>query len=178
MWIVIENKPFLNSFWFIILYSINLLNVMCTSWRQHPTKQQLYGHLPPIMKTIQVRWTRHVGHCWRNKYELISGILLWTPSHGQAKAGWLARTYIPQLCADTGCSLEDLLGAMDNRDGWWERVGVIHAGGTTWWWMCTGIYFPKFQETVSISNALDISQEKGDMALSYELISNWRLLWI
>ena len=22
-------------------------------WRQHPTKQQLYGHLPPIMKTIQ-----------------------------------------------------------------------------------------------------------------------------
>ena len=35
-------------------------------WRQHPTKQQLYGHIPPIMKTIQVRGTRHVGHCWRS----------------------------------------------------------------------------------------------------------------
>ena len=24
------------------------------SWRQHPTKHQLYGHLPPITKTIQI----------------------------------------------------------------------------------------------------------------------------
>ena len=23
-------------------------------WRQHPTKQQLYGHLPPITKTIYI----------------------------------------------------------------------------------------------------------------------------
>ena len=41
---------------------------------------QLYGHLPPIMKTIQVRWTRHAGHCWRSKDELISDVLLWTPT--------------------------------------------------------------------------------------------------
>ena len=26
-------------------------------------KQQLYGHLPPITKTIQVRRTSHAGHC-------------------------------------------------------------------------------------------------------------------
>ena len=26
-------------------------------------KRQLYGHLPPIMKTIQVRRTSHAGHC-------------------------------------------------------------------------------------------------------------------
>ena len=29
-------------------------------WRQHPTRHQLYGHLPLITKTIQVRQTRHV----------------------------------------------------------------------------------------------------------------------
>ena len=34
-------------------------------------------------------------------------------------------------CADTGCSLEDLPGAMDNRDRWQERVKEIHAGGVT-----------------------------------------------
>ena len=34
---------------------------MNKSWRQHPTRRQLYGHLPPIMKTIQVRWTRHTA---------------------------------------------------------------------------------------------------------------------
>ena len=39
------------------------------------------------------------------------------------------------ICADTGCSLEDLLGAMDIRDGWWERARKIHATSTTWWWI-------------------------------------------
>ena len=70
--------------------------------RQHPTKQQLYGHPPPITKTIKLRRTRHAGHCWRSKGELIIDILLWTPSHGRAKAGRPARTYILQLSADTG----------------------------------------------------------------------------
>ena len=32
------------------------------SWQQHPLKQQPYSDLLPISKTIQVRWTRHVGH--------------------------------------------------------------------------------------------------------------------
>ena len=44
--------------------------------RQHPTKQQLYGHLPPISKTIKVRRTRHAGHCWRSKDELMSDVFL------------------------------------------------------------------------------------------------------
>ena len=98
-------------------------------WWQHLTKQQLYGHLPPITKTIQVRRTRHVGHCWRSNDELISDVLLWTPLHGRAKAGRPARTYIQQLCVNTRCSLEDLSGAMDDREGWWERVREICAGG-------------------------------------------------
>ena len=55
------------------------------SWRQHPTKHQLYGHLPSITKTIQVRRTRHAGHCWRSKDELISDVLLWTPAYGREK---------------------------------------------------------------------------------------------
>ena len=59
-----------------------------------PTKHQLYSHLPPITKTIQVRWTRHARHCWRSKDELISDVLLWTPTYGQVKAGWPAWTYI------------------------------------------------------------------------------------
>ena len=28
------------------------------SWNHHPTTEQVYGHLPPISKTIQIRWTR------------------------------------------------------------------------------------------------------------------------
>ena len=52
---------------------------------QVPTRHQLYGHLPPITKTIQVRRTRHAGHCWRSRDELISGVLLWTSTQGRAK---------------------------------------------------------------------------------------------
>ena len=75
-------------------YTRMLRAILNKSWRQHPTKQQLYSHLPPIMKTIQVRQTRHVEHCRRSRDELISDILLWTPLHGRAKAGQPARTYI------------------------------------------------------------------------------------
>ena len=63
------------------------------SWRQHPTQHQLYSHLPPITKTIQVRRTRHAGHCWRSRDELISDVILWTPSYDRAKAGLPARIY-------------------------------------------------------------------------------------
>ena len=90
--------------------------------------------MPPITKTRQVRRTRHTGHCWRSKDELISDVLLWTPTYGQAKAGRPARTYIQQLCEDTGCNPEDLPEAMNNRERWRERVRDIRAGGTTWWW--------------------------------------------
>ena len=108
--------------------------ILNKSWRQHPTKQQQSGHLPSITKTIQFRRTRHTGHCWRSGDELISDVLLWTPWHGRAKAGRLTRTYIQQLCADTGCSLEGQLKAMDDREGWWERFREIYADGAIWWW--------------------------------------------
>ena len=110
------------------------------SWWQHPTRHQLYGHLPPITKTIQVRWTRHAGHCWRNRDELISDVLLWTPTYGRAKAGRPARTYIQQLYEDTGCCPEDLPEAMKDREMWWERVRDIRATSTTWWWWYIYIY--------------------------------------
>ena len=87
-------------------YTRMLGAILNKSWWQHPTRHQLYGHLPPIMKTIKVRRTRHAGHSWRSRDELISDILLWTPTYGRAKAGQPAWTYIQQLCEDTGCSPE------------------------------------------------------------------------
>ena len=78
--------------------------------------------------------TRYAGHCWRSRDELISDVLLWISTYGRAKVGWLARTYIQQLCEDTGCSPDDLPEAMNDREKWRERVRDIHASGTTWWW--------------------------------------------
>ena len=74
----------------------NLEQVLAATPHKTPTVR------PPIMKTIQVRQTRHAGHCWRSRDELISDVLLWTPTHDRAKAGRPARTYFQQLCEDTG----------------------------------------------------------------------------
>ena len=116
--------------------------ILNKSWRQHPTRHQLYGHLPPITKTIQVRRTRHAGHCWRSRDDLIRDVLLWTPTHGGAKVGRPARTYIQQPCEDTGYCPEDLPKAMTDREKWRERFRDIRATSTTWWcwWWYTNIF--------------------------------------
>ena len=68
---------------------------------------------------------------WRSKDEIVSDVLLWTPAYGQSKAGRSARTFIQQLCDDTGCNPEDLLKAMNDRETWRERVRDIRASRTS-----------------------------------------------
>ena len=87
--------------------------------------------LPLLAKTIQVRRTRHAVYCWRSKDELISNVLMWAPSHGRAKFGRPARTYLQPLCADTRWSLEDLPETIDDRDVLRERVREIRANSVT-----------------------------------------------
>ena len=59
-----------------------------------------------------------------NKDKFISDILLWISTHGHANVDQSAKIYIYQLCADTGCSLEALPRAIDDRDGW-EGQGTL-----------------------------------------------------
>ena len=49
------------------------------------------------------------------------------------KGGRQAKTYKQQLCADTGCCLEDLLEEMDDREVWQEKVREISADDATWY---------------------------------------------
>ena len=114
-------------------YTRMLREILNKSWQDHPTKHQLYGHLPPITKTIQARRTRHSEHYWRSRDELITDVLLWTPTYARVKVGRPARTYIQQLCEDTGCSPEDLPEAMNDREKWRERVRDIRASSTITW---------------------------------------------
>ena len=125
-------------------YTRMLHAILNKSRQENPTRHQLYGHLPPITKTIQVRRTRHAGHCWRSRDELIRDVLLWIPTHGRAKAGRPARTYIQQLCEDTGCCPEDLPRVMNDREEWRERVRDIRATSAIWWWWWNPC-LPKYQ---------------------------------
>ena len=146
--------------------------ILNKSWRQHPTRHQLYGHLPPIAKTIKVRRTRHAGHCWRSRDEFIGDVLLWTPTYGRAKAGRPVWIYIQQFCEDTECSPEDRPEAMNDKEKWRERVKGIHAGGMTWWWWLLNIKscLKPFNCVKTIANKLVLTQFKNE--ITFKLCAN------
>ena len=106
---------------------VSMLLYWCTTWTlTKRQKKKLDGNYTRMLRailnkswrqTIKVRRSRHAGHCWRSMDELISDVLLWIPSYGQAKAGCPARTYIQQLCEDTGCNPEDMQKGEVARDG-------------------------------------------------------------
>ena len=103
-------------------YKNMLCAVLTKSWKQQTTKQKVHGHLPPISQTIQVRRARLRK---RNKDKLVSNVL-WTPIHGHTSVGWPVKTYILQLCLDTGYCLKDLAAVVIvNR--WQESVKGICA---------------------------------------------------
>ena len=115
-------------------YTRMLRAILNKFWRQHPTRHQLYGHLPLITKTIQVRRTRHAGHCWRSRDELISDVLLWTSHIWPGKSRTTSSNIHPAVMWGYGCNPEDLPRVMNDREEWRERVRDIRACGTTWWW--------------------------------------------
>ena len=49
-------------------YTRMLRAVLNKSWKEHPTKQQLFCYLPLISKTTQVRQSRHAGHSSKDPY--------------------------------------------------------------------------------------------------------------
>ena len=109
--------------------------ILNNSWKQHPHETTPVRPLTSHLKTIQIKRTRHAGLCCRSKDKLISDSLRWISSHGRASVDQLTRISLQQSCRDTGCSLEDLSGAMDDRDGWGERererVREIRASNVT-----------------------------------------------
>ena len=119
--------------------------VLNKSWKRHPTKQWLCDYLPLTSQTI---WrTRHVRYCLRIKDELISDVLPLTPTHGHTSVGW---AHMHQLCAETGCHIENLFRVMVDRDGLQERErerererggGWIHTIPVTWCYICVCVCF-------------------------------------
>ena len=90
------------------------------SWKQHPTKLQMYSYLPPISQIIKVRCTRHAGYCCRSKDKLVSEVLLWTLTHGHTCVDWPAKIYIHQLYADIGCQVKGIFAI---NITWWSLQG-------------------------------------------------------
>ena len=103
-----------------------LANEIQVRHQQETRSLQLLRCRLPIstISVVSFLVSRHAGHCRRSRDELIRDVLLWIPTHGRAKAGRPARTYIQQLCEDTGCCPEELPRAMNDREEWRERVRI------------------------------------------------------
>ena len=114
--------------------TIMLRAILNKSGRQHPTRHQLYDHLPLITKTIQAWRTRHAGHCWRSKDEL----KWWTPMELRIWPS-KSRTTSSKHTYSSSVRIRDVAlktcqrRIMMERSA--ERVRDISASGTTWrWW--------------------------------------------
>ena len=71
-------------------YTKKLRAVLDKSWKQHPAKQLLNGHFPPIKETILERPARHAVYYWWGKDEIINDFLPGTPTYGRTSVGWPA----------------------------------------------------------------------------------------
>ena len=82
----------------------------------------LSGNIPPLTSIICIRRTRFAGHCYLGEEEIVEDVLLWTPNHGTTKFVRPRKTYINQLCDDTGLTTEELKTAMKDRTTWKKIV--------------------------------------------------------
>ena len=80
----------------------------CTTWTlTKRLEKKLDGNYARMLRAILNKsWRQHTT---RNQ------LLLWTPAYSRAKSGRPTRTYIQQICEDTGYSPEDLPEAMNDR---------------------------------------------------------------
>ena len=111
-------------------YTRMLRAALNKSWKDHISNKDLYLEIPRISASIRKQRLRFAGHCWRSKDELASDVLLWQPTHSKRPRGRPAKTYIDQLLEDTGCNIDEIPTAMNDRKGWMERVKKCRASST------------------------------------------------
>ena len=97
-------------------YTRLLMRTQNISWRQHPTRELIYGILCPVSSLVIARRVQFAGHCCRAQREIISSLLLWRPQpHGRRRRNI---TFGDTISRDTGIAKEDLKTAMQDREYW------------------------------------------------------------
>ena len=112
-------------------YTRMLQAILNKSWRQHPTRHQLYGHLLPITKTIKLDEPDTQNTAGEVRTHSLVMYSYGPPHMTKQKQD---DQHEQQLGKDKGCSPEDLPEAINDKEKWRERVRDIRASGTIWWW--------------------------------------------
>ena len=118
-------------------YSRILQAILSISWKQHLRYKTCTATYHPSEKNTRVRKKKMCAILLEKQGRTHSDWILWTPTHTLVCVRQPSRTYLYQLCADTGCSLKDLRVAMDDKDQWRERereINDICVVSAIWWW--------------------------------------------
>ena len=99
--------------------------VLCISWKDNKTNEELYGNLQKATATLRVRRLRFIGDSLRRGDELISKVLLCAPKYGKRKRGRPGITYVGQVKRDTGINVEELQACMTDRERWKNLVNAV-----------------------------------------------------
>ena len=83
-----------------------IMYVLNKSWRQHPTKKELYGNILPLSELIKEIRIIFAGYCFRSRGEIVSNIVLWKLEFRRRiirlSAGRPNKTYLDQILNDVG----------------------------------------------------------------------------
>ena len=104
-------------------YTRLLMRVKNLSWKRHPSHSQIYGSLPRASSIVRSRRAQFAGHCYRAKSEVISTLLLWSPTQTGPKSRKLS--YPDVIARDTGINKQELGRAMGDREVWRSIVKSI-----------------------------------------------------
>ena len=90
-----------NKYDFFQAVPMSMLLYRYTSWTLNNIwKKNSMGTTISHLTNHLIKKCGRTRHCRRNKNELISKHLLWTPTRGRAINGWQAKTYLLQFSAD------------------------------------------------------------------------------
>ena len=97
-------------------YTRLLMRVQNISWREHKTKAEIYGDIPPISSTVARRRACFAGHGSRAKDQIISDVIsLKLPCSDR---GSRPVNYIDCIARYTGHDISDIQTLMLDRDIW------------------------------------------------------------
>jgi len=106
-------------------YTRLLRKVQNVSYAEHKTNRELYGKLDLITDTIKARRLKYIGHVWRrDDKEPLHQLLLWVPQHGKRSRGRPHKTFLDQICEDTGLELDQLGEAMCDKRKWRDLSNI------------------------------------------------------
>ena len=109
-------------------YTRLLMMVLDLNWKDHPTREEIYGSLPKVSEIVRERRLNFAAHCSRRQNEPVSELVFCTPTQGSRAQGRPRLTYPKLLSLDTGLEPQELHNLMQDRVLWRKFIMASDRG--------------------------------------------------